>query len=412
MKMAAAEKNTKSGTEPSNGGTGGHVEMVVFSIAFYCAVSLCIVFLNYTIFTDTLPYPVFVSWFQQAMGLVVFVAIGWIGQFVPSLAFWKPYSFKWHLAVRVLPLTVVFVAMIGFSNTCLKHVQVSTYQVARSLTIVFNIVLSYVILGQRSSLMTIVACLVVVSGFIVGSLDPSTLSLMGILTGSMASFFQAIYMVQIKNVLRHVDGDQNVLMSYNLTLSAVLFVPVIFIAQEEKFYEALPFELTWDAANVWGSLCASGILSVLIAIASYLCVKHTSPLTFNVVGYAKACLQSIGGIIFFADMVTPKSLLGICLTLGGSIGYGQVKFAERQAAMRASSSTTSKDKEGGMSTPLTDISTEAGSDQEGSLRNKGSNTTTSTGSSNGGSEPSTSPLLATGKNKPRNGRNNNGDSNV
>ena len=41
---------------------------------------------------------------------------------------------------QVLPLSIVFVAMIAFNNLCLKYVGVSFYYVGRSLTTVFNVV--------------------------------------------------------------------------------------------------------------------------------------------------------------------------------------------------------------------------------------------------------------------------------
>ena len=41
---------------------------------------------------------------------------------------------------QVLPLSIVFVAMISFNNLCLKYVGVAFYYVGRSLSTVFNVV--------------------------------------------------------------------------------------------------------------------------------------------------------------------------------------------------------------------------------------------------------------------------------
>lgn len=53
---------------------------------------------------------------------------------------------------QVLPLSVVFVLMITTNNLCLKNVGVSFYYVGRSLTTVFNVLLTYLILGNKTSL--------------------------------------------------------------------------------------------------------------------------------------------------------------------------------------------------------------------------------------------------------------------
>ena len=50
-----------------------------------------------------------------------------------------------------MPLSVIFVGMVVFNNLCLKYVEVSFYQVARSLTILCNIALTYVVLGKSTS---------------------------------------------------------------------------------------------------------------------------------------------------------------------------------------------------------------------------------------------------------------------
>lgn len=58
--------------------------------------------------------------------------------------------------------------MISTNNLCLKYVGVSFYYIGRSLTTVFNMILSYVLLRQTSSTRCILCCLVIVGGFWLG----------------------------------------------------------------------------------------------------------------------------------------------------------------------------------------------------------------------------------------------------
>lgn len=69
---------------------------------------------------------------------------------------------------QVLPLSVVFVAMISFNNLCLKHVGVSFYYIGRSLTTVFNVVFTYLILDQKTSSRAIICCFIIILGFWLG----------------------------------------------------------------------------------------------------------------------------------------------------------------------------------------------------------------------------------------------------
>ena len=65
----------------------------------------------------------------------------------------------------VLPLSIVFLAMIAANNLCLKNVGVSFYYVARSLSTVFNIAMAYAALGQKTSTRAVSCCALVVFGF-------------------------------------------------------------------------------------------------------------------------------------------------------------------------------------------------------------------------------------------------------
>lgn len=62
----------------------------------------------------------------------------------------------------------MFVGMIAFNNLCLKYVSVSFYMVVRSLTTVFNVLLTYLYFGERTSLKTVTCCGVIVTGFLLG----------------------------------------------------------------------------------------------------------------------------------------------------------------------------------------------------------------------------------------------------
>jgi len=48
----------------------------------------------------------------------------------------------------VLPLSVLFTGTIAFNNLSLKYVDVAFYYIGRSLTTVFNVILTYLILGE------------------------------------------------------------------------------------------------------------------------------------------------------------------------------------------------------------------------------------------------------------------------
>lgn len=67
-----------------------------------------------------------------------------------------------------MPVAILFTSMVSTNNLCLKYVPVSFYYIGRSLTTVFNVMLSYALLGQTSSLRCIACCAIIVGGFWLG----------------------------------------------------------------------------------------------------------------------------------------------------------------------------------------------------------------------------------------------------
>lgn len=58
--------------------------------------------------------------------------------------------------------------MIATNNMCLKYVGVPFYYIGRSLTTVFNVIFSYILLGQKTSNSCMMCCAFIIFGFYLG----------------------------------------------------------------------------------------------------------------------------------------------------------------------------------------------------------------------------------------------------
>ncbi|OII73565.1 DP-fucose transporter [Cryptosporidium ubiquitum] len=301
------------------------VKSIVFAILIYMFVSISIVFLNHKIFSGIIQFPIFVSWFQQLVGLVIFYLLK-INQNYLTFGFDEfthLNNFEWDTGKSMIPLVLCFVGMVSLSNTCLKHVLVSTYQVARSTTIIFNLFLSYIILKQKSSIMTIISCIVVMTGFIVGAFDSNTLNLNGVIFGVLSSILQSFYSVLVKKQLHFVNNNQIQLLYYQLYLSSIMFIPILIITGEIRYFYTL-FNFDQGIIKIClilNCLIISGVLSILINFSTFQLIKKTNSLTFNIIALLKSCIQSIGGILLFNEIFTFQSIFGILITLFGTFMY-------------------------------------------------------------------------------------------
>ena len=288
----------------------------------------------------SIPAPLFVTWFQCVLTSIILYVLGEAGKGADPSSFFAqfpPAVYEAPVAKRLLPLAAIFVGMITFNNLSLKYVEVSFYNVARSLTIVFNVGLTYFFLGETTSMATLGTLFVVVAGFFVGSASEMRFSLLGSAFGLTSSLFVALNGIWTKKSMAVVDGNQWKLQLYNNVTASIFFLPLIFISGEWPIIVR-----NWHLLSslyFWAVMCIGGLFGFLIGIVTILQIKFTSPLTHNISGTAKACVQTILALYIWGNPTNAANMVGTGLVLLGSGAYTYVRSGEMDAARAAAKAT-------------------------------------------------------------------------
>ena len=212
----------------------------------------------------------------------------------------------------------------------LKYVEVSFYNVARSLTIVFNVVLTYAMLGESTSAPTIGCLAAVVAGFFIGAKGEVRFSLLGTCFGVVSSGFVALNGIYQKKLMDVVQKDVWRLAAYNNINACLLFPPLIVLSGELSIIAQ--HSAAFFSARFWFAMVLGGVFGFLIGIVTTMQIKVTSPLTHNISGTAKACVQTALAFWIWQNPTTVENLLGIALVLLGSMAYTYVRNREMAAA--------------------------------------------------------------------------------
>jgi len=287
-----------------------------------------------------------VTWFQCVVTVALLYLLQALFTMFPR---YKISGFPDRLQVKpvtvrqVLPLSVVFVLMITTNNLCLKNVGVAFYYVGRSLTTVFNVLLTYLILGNKTSLRALSCCAVIIFGFwlgvdqemvFTGGFDgPSTVNMYGIFFGVVSSFFVAANAIYTKKVLPVVDENIWQLSLYNNVNASVLFLPLILIAGEVQNVTAAEEIFSgW----FWFTMIVGGVFGFAIGYVTGLQIQVTSPLTHSVSGTAKAAAQTvIATNLIESDSKSLMWWVSNVMVLLGSLGYTRAKQLEMSEKSRA-----------------------------------------------------------------------------
>lgn len=325
--MKQTKTMAKSSSTPN---TNRAMHAIFMAVAFYWFISISMVFVNKSLLSDPvgkIDAPLFITWFQCIVTVIGVFIMGELG-----VANVPKFEVKRDVLMQILPLSCVFTLMMVCNNLCLKYVEISFYQVARSLTIVFNVIFDFVILGQRTSFPAILCCLLVVSGFLVGNQQEIRWSFHGVLFGVAASFFVAMNAIYVKKKFPLVDNNPWKLTLYNNINASFLFIPLIFGFHEPSIIMASPNIVE---PRFWTLMVTGGVFGICISFAVAAQIKYTSPLTHNVSATAKAAAQTVLGLIVYKNPITVWGAASVGVILLGSMFYTLVRRSEMKKKLAA-----------------------------------------------------------------------------
>ncbi|XP_057651681.1 GDP-fucose transporter 1 [Diorhabda carinulata] len=300
---------------------------IFFVVSGYWIVSITTVFVNKTLFSHIdLDAPMFVNFTQT----LITAAICYMKKILsttypntfrfPDVDLWDKHTLK-----TVLPLSILFTTMISTNNLCLKYTSVAYYYIGRSLTTIFNVVFTFLILGETTSRKCIACCAVIIGGFWLGVDQENlagSLSIPGFIFGILGSLSLSLFSIFTKKVLPKLNGEIWAL-SYanNVYASILLFFVMILNNELGELYNYPKFSELF----FWSIVIVGGVCGFTIGYFTTLQIKYTSALTHNISGTAKACAQTVLATYWYHET---KSLLwwtSNFIVLSGSACYTWIK---------------------------------------------------------------------------------------
>lgn len=232
--------------------------------------------------------------------------------------FYDRYKYIW-------PASFCFSSTIVLGNACLSFAKLSTYSVAKSTTLIWNVLFQFILLRIRLPLTTILSCFLIFAGVVIGSLDTATLAPMAVIAGCLSSIFQALYNTCIARALPRIKNDTSEVLVRNQEFSSALLVIYILVSKElvNLFMYSPCFNVSSPKfLYSWAVFFLTTAFAAGLNKFTFMVIGLTEPSTFSVVGFTKAGLQTAGGWFIYKDPASVKSVVSVILTLSGSLIYG------------------------------------------------------------------------------------------
>ncbi|XP_064073777.1 GDP-fucose transporter 1 [Vanessa tameamea] len=306
-------------------------------VSCYWIVSIATVFVNKSLLSSqsvNLEAPLFITWFQCVVSFTICFTLSKTGG-IPGI-FNFPIGTPWSKDIvgKVIPLSIMFTLMIATNNLCLKYVGVSFYYIGRSLTTVFNVIFSWILLRQVTSHRCVLCCGFIIFGFYLGVDQEHLLgsfSLIGTIYGVVGSLMLSLYSIYTKKILPIVNQEVWLLSYYNNAYSIILFLPLIVLNGE---VDVLLNYNNFNSTYFWIQMVIGGFCGFAIGYVTSMQIKVTSPLTHNISGTAKACAQTVIATQWYNESKNCLWWTSNIIVLASSALYARFKQVEMEKNSR------------------------------------------------------------------------------
>ena len=239
---------------------------------------------------------VFIVWIQNVVGsIITFFAITLNRKLCLKLPL--PYVDTAQLIHPDMILSSFsFAGTLIFNNLMLKYISVAFYQIARSLTLIFIVVLSMLFLKEKFSRQVFFSCALILFGFYI-AVDVEMLTqdvqMVGVVYGILASFFAAVSGIFFKRFQNCIKVSSMQLTFNNCLNCALALFPLVLLSGQLVAF--LNSAIARDVLT-WTLLIMSGGLSLSMSWITAIQIKLTSPLSHNISMNAKSLVQTMMAI--------------------------------------------------------------------------------------------------------------------
>lgn len=227
--------------------------------------------------------------------------------------------------MKIFALSAIFCFSVVCGNTSLRYLPVSFNQAIGATTPFFTAIFAFLITCKKESAEVYCALLPVVFGIVLASNSEPLFHLFGFLVcvGSTAgralkSVVQGILLTSEAEKLHSMN-----LLLYMAPMAAMILLP--FTLYIEGNVASITLEKARGDPFIVFLLIGNATVAYLVNLTNFLVTKHTSALTLQVLGNAKAAVAAVVSVLIFRNPVTVMGMTGFAVTIMGVVLYSEAK---------------------------------------------------------------------------------------
>ncbi|GJR05580.1 probable sugar phosphate/phosphate translocator [Tanacetum coccineum] len=227
------------------------------------------------------------------------------------------------LTAAIIGACLVTILVCG--NTSLRYLPVSFNQAIGATTPFFTAVFAYIITCKKETVHVYLALVPVVCGIVIASNSEPLFHLFGFLMCVGSTSGRGLKSV-VQGVLLSSDNEKlnsmNLLL-YMAPMASLILLPVSLCIEGNVF--GITVEKARTDWFIVFLLFGNGSVAYLVNLTNFLVTKHTSALTLQVLGNAKAAVAAVVSVLIFKNPVNVMGVSGFGVTIFGVVLYSEAK---------------------------------------------------------------------------------------
>ncbi|KAI3501187.1 hypothetical protein L1887_29049 [Cichorium endivia] len=265
-------------------------------------------------------YPIFLTMLHMiSCTIYSLIAIRWF-QIVPFQHILSRKQF-----FKIFALSAIFCFSVVCGNTSLRYLPVSFNQAIGATTPFFTAIFAFLITCKKESAEVYFALMPVVFGIVLASNSEPLFHLFGFLMCVGSTAGRALKSV-VQGLLLTSDSEKlhsmNLLL-YMAPMAAAILLPFTLYIEGNVFGKTLE-KAKSDSFMVF-LLIGNATVAYLVNLTNFLVTKHTSALTLQVLGNAKAAVAAVVSVMIFKNPVTAMGISGFAVTIMGVVLYSEAR---------------------------------------------------------------------------------------
>uniref|UniRef100_A0A803LQX3 Sugar phosphate transporter domain-containing protein n=2 Tax=Chenopodium quinoa TaxID=63459 RepID=A0A803LQX3_CHEQI len=234
--------------------------------------------------------------------------------------------------LKIFSLSVIFCFSVVCGNASLKYIPVSFNQAIGATTPFFTAIFAFVITCKKEAPIVYFSLLPVVLGIVIASNSEPLFHLFGFILCVGSTAGRALKSV-VQGLLLTSDSEKlnsmNLLM-YMAPMAAAVLLP--FSLYIEGNVAGITIRKAKEDWFIVFLLVGNATVAYLVNLTNFLVTKHTSALTLQVLGNAKAAVAAVVSVLIFRNPVTAMGMVGFGVTVMGVVLYTQAKRRSKLTA--------------------------------------------------------------------------------